>query len=145
MFKFTVPMLTCAVLAGSIGVAAQAQAKTFIYNVTVKTSFGTKFADCFTFEKGVLTVTGLGQFEYTAAPMDPKHFYTAVESVAQAEATGFGIGFAGFKLGTDARGELHAVGADEFHDSYIVKGVIASSCSGDAVSKAGVNYRPVAQ
>ena len=135
-------ILTGVVLAGSMGVATQAMAKPFIYDVTVKTSFGTKFKDCFTFEKGNLTVAQLGTLKYKAAPTITKFYYTAVITPADANAIGFTIAFAGFKKGTSTDGELHAVGDNSNRDSYTVNGMAVAACSTSASGKQGSNYIP---
>ncbi len=117
--------------------------KNYTYLVTVHTSFGTKFQDCFVFSKTVLTIGGLGTLSYTASPMMPKKYYTAVTSLAEATKLGATFAFAGFKKGTAESGELYAVGADEFHDSYRVTGTAVPACpTSDASSKPGANYLP---
>ena len=91
--------VTAVVLAAAVGVfaAGASQAATYTYKVSVKTNFGTRFNDCFTFDKGVLTVAGLGVLDYTAAPTTPVHYYTAVTPIKQSENLGFSVAFAGFK------------------------------------------------
>ncbi len=134
-----------ATLVTGVVASTQASAAPFIYDVTVKTNFGTKFTDCFTFEGGTLTVAGLGKLKYTAAPSMPKFYYTAVTSLKSAESLGATFAFAGFKKGTATSGELHAVGADEAHDSYKVTGVAVPACGAAASVAPGANYRPAAQ
>lgn len=139
-------LLACAVLIPGV-IAAQtaaAAAPTFIYDVTVKTSFGTKFHDCFTFHSGKLVIAGLGTLIYSPAPTMPKFYYTAVTQPAVSDELGAGFAFSGFKKGTETSGELRAVGADSVHDSYNVHGVAVSSCStSDSVN--GSAYKPAAQ
>ena len=125
--------LRSAVLAAAvIGSATAAHAATYIYDVRVKTSFNTKFEDCFTFEGGKLTVAGLGTFVFTAAPTMPKHFYSAVATFDTINNTGANFAFAGDKSGTATSGKLHAVGSDSAHDSYVVEGTAVPACSGNA-------------
>ena len=133
-------ILAGVVLAGSMGMATQAMAAPFIYDVTVKTSFGTKFKDCFTFDKGNLTVASLGTLKFKAAPTITKFYYTATITLADANAIGFTIAFAGFHKGSSTSGELHAVGDNSFRDSYTVNGMAVAACGTSTAGKQGANY-----
>ncbi len=135
-------IFTGTLLAGSMGFATQAMAKPFIYDVTVKTSFGTTFKDCFTFDGGNLTVASLGTLKYKAAPTITKFYYTATITLADANAIGFTIAFAGFHKGNSTDGSLHAVGDNSYRDSYKVEGTAVSACSGSSSAKQGANYIP---
>lgn len=130
-----------ALIAGGVAATSQASAAPVSYTVQVTTSFGTKFTDCFSFSKGILTVAGYGTLVYAAAPTVPKQFYSAVSPIVSAQAAGFAIDFAGFKKGTLRAGSVHAVGNDEMGDSYLVNGV-SSTCGGVAPTGNGAQYRP---
>ncbi len=136
-------ILTAALLATGAMPVASAFAAPYTFAVEVKTNFGTKFPDCFTFDgNGVLVVAGLGTLIYTAAPTDPKHYYTAVTTVNTINSVGDVIAFSGYKTGTKTDGTLKGVGSDIFGDSYVVKGVTTSSCS--TSSQNGKNWVPPA-
>ena len=139
MTKFGLAALIAATV-GSTCVATASKAETFIYAVSVKTNFGTRFNDCFTFDKGTLIVGGLGKLTYTAAPTDPVHFYTAVMGLQQASELGANFAFAGFKTGTPKVGKLHAVGADNHRDAYVVEGNAVASCPATDNASAGSHY-----
>ena len=123
---------------------ARAIAAPFTYAVEVKTNFGTKFADCFTFDgNGTLVVAGLGNLIYTPAPTDPKRYYTAVTTVATANNIADIIAFSGYRTGTKTSGLLHAVGSDIFRDSYSIRGTAVASCNTSATN--GANWLPPAK
>ena len=125
---------------------SDASPKKYIYSVTVHTNFGTTFQDCFSFSKTILTISGLGKLVYTAAPSMPAKYYTAVTSVAEANSLGASFAFSGFKKGNAEQGQLYAVGADEFHDSYRITGTAVPACPpSDSSGAPGAKYRPVAQ
>ena len=125
--------------------ASASMAATYTYKVSVKTNFGTRFNACFVFDKGVLTIEGLGKLDYTAAPTTPVHFYTAVFSVKEAEELGVNFAFAGFNSGNAKAGKLHAVGADNHHDSYVVEGEAVAACPGSSDTAGGSsNWLPKA-
>ncbi len=137
----TLTTLFCAgaMLTGLAG-AASAAAPVYIYDVTVKTNFGTKFKDCFTFQGGNLTVGGYGMLTYAAAPSVTKFYYTAVSPIASAQQAGFAIAFAGYKKGTQADGILRAVGSDEQKNSYVVEGKAVPACGAVPVGAPGAAY-----
>ena len=139
------PRIMAAVLGAlSIIPGASAIAAPFTYAVEVKTNFGTKFADCFTFQgDGTLVVSGLGNLVYTPAPTNPSKYYTAVTTVATANSINNIIAFSGFKTGTKASGTLHAVGSDIFRDSYSIRGTAVASCTTSAAN--GMNWLPPAK
>ena len=120
--------------------AASAAAPVYTYDVTVKTSFGTKFKDCFVFQDHSLQVGGYGMLVFTAAPTITKFYYTAVSPIASAQQAGMAIAFAGFKKGTQTDGTLHAVGSDELKDSYTVEGKAVAACGGVPVGAPGAAY-----
>ena len=142
MSALTTKIIAGVLLAGSMGAATQAMAKPFIYDVTVTTSFGTKFKDCFTFEGGNLTVASLGTLKYKAAPTITKFYYTAVITLADANSIGYTIAFAGFHKGTSSDGSLHAVGDNSYRNSYKIEGTAVSACGTASSSKQGANYIP---
>ena len=129
-----------AMTAGLAG-SALAAAPVFTYDVTVKTSFGTKFKDCFVFQGGNLQVGGYGMLTYAAAPTVTKFYYTAVSPIASAQQAGFAIAFAGYKKGTQMDGIIRAVGSDEMKDSYTVEGKAVPACSQVPTGAAGSAYR----
>ena len=129
-------------------VAAQASAAPapYIYAVTVRTNFGTKFSDCFTFNGWRLTVAGLpGLLITSPAPTTPRYYYTAVPTDKLVAAYGGAIAFAGFKTGTQTSGGFSAVGSDVFKDSYTVHGTAVPSCTLTAAQIAANPYRRAAQ
>ena len=138
----TLTTLFCAgaMLTGLAG-AASAAAPIYTYDVTVKTSFGTKFKDCFVFQGGNLQVGGYGMLTYAAAPTITKFYYTAVSPIASAQQAGFAIAFAGFKKGTQMDGTIRAVGSDEMKDSYTVEGKTVAACPGVPAGAPGTAYR----
>ena len=127
MRKIRLAAIVLAAACGTVSAGA-ANAATYVYKVTVKSNYGPRFQSCFTFDKGVLTVAGLGMLDYTAAPTDPSHYYTAVFSLKQAESLGINYAFAGFKTGNATVGKVHAVGADNHHDSYVIEGEAVAAC-----------------
>ena len=115
------------------------------YLVTVVTSFGTKFADCFSFDgAGNLTVGGYGTLTYgQGAKGADKGSFSSVSPIAVAESVGFAITFAGYAFGPASSGYLKAIGNDEQGDTYSLRGATVSSCTASAATRA--SYRPAAQ
>jgi hypothetical protein len=126
--------------AGALLFVSTAQATTFpvSYAVNVKTSFGTKFTDCFTFDgAGNLTVAGLGVLTYQLKNFNTQTSqFGAVAPIATATGVGFEITFAGAL--SDKSASIY--GNDEQGDSYIVTGPASTTCSGTA-STGGGSYR----
>ncbi len=115
--------------------------KNYTYDVTVNTSYGAKFHQCWIFSKTMLTIVGFADLSYTASPMMPKKYYVAVTTVAEATRLTHSIAFAGFKKGNAEEGELYAVGTDDVHDSYRVTGKPVPACPAtDSPAKSGAGY-----
>ncbi len=125
--------------AGALLFVGTAQAASFpiTYAVNVKTNFGTKFTDCFSFDgAGNLTVAGLGVLTYRLKNFNTQMSqFGAVLPVATAATIGFEIEFNGALSDKSAT----ITGNDEIGDSYIVTGRPAS-CSSSAKS-GGASYR----
>ena len=131
-------------IAGVAGAGtAHANPSNVTYLVTVSTSFGTSFTDCFSFDKvGTLTVGGYGPLTYTFQSRDMnKKKFQSVSPIASALAAGFSIEFNGVSLGHTTVGYLLANGNDEFGDSYIVSGPPVASCAA-AARLPNSQYRP---
>lgn len=137
----TIKALGCGLAAAAAllgATAAQATPFPISYNVNVRTSFGTKFADCFTFDgAGNLTVAGLpGPLTYVPGALGQNTAqFGAVSTLATAQGLGFEITFSGKINKATAR----IFGNDEQGDSYIVTGTVTSSC-GNALGN-GAAYR----
>ena len=145
MFSKKLAALGAAVMllgtAASVGTASANPANAS-YLVTVVTSFGTKFADCFTFDgAGNLTVGGYGTLTYgQGAKGAAKGVFSSVSPLAVAESVGFSITFAGYAFGPASSGYLKAIGNDEQGDTYSLRGPTSSSCAAASATRA--SYRP---
>lgn len=114
-------------------VAAIANPAGATYQVTVATSFGSKFTDCFSFDSaGTLTVAGYGPLSYTLeARGRSQSKFQALSSLATASSVGFTIQFNGLALGNTTEGYLKVSGSDEAGDTYQVRGAPNASCTAD--------------
>ena len=129
-------------------VAAQASTlKPITYQVTVRSSFGTKFSDCFAFDgAGNLTVAGLPAplvYQNDGLNTAPNRF-GAVLPLAGATTLGFAIEFHGIGLGngTQGQGYIQAAGVSDQGSSFIVKGPAVSSCAAKVRTGGGAYRRP---
>ncbi len=113
------------------------------FSVKVKTSFGTTFTDCFSFNgAGQLVIAGLSStpltYETDGLGASGNKF-GAVTPLALAESLGEAFEFHGLGLGkgTQNVGYIHASGLDENGDQYVVNGPAVASCTADGVSNTG--------
>jgi hypothetical protein len=105
------------------------------YSVTVKTSFGTTFQDCFRFDNpklGLLTIDRLSAIEGPlvwshAKPARVPKYWMAVTSVALGANAGFA--FSGNSSGDHVVGKLCAEALYEQDDTYSLRGTPDPSCS----------------
>ncbi len=141
-FKAIGAGMAAAAVALFTGTAQANLKKPVTYQVTVKTSFGTKFSDCFSFDgASTLTVAGYGTLTYV-----PKLFgrssttFGSVAQLATAQSVGFALQFNGTALGGGTQGYAHLTGNDELGDSYIVNGSAVSSCSSSSKTAPGALY-----
>ncbi len=130
----------------SVGLAcgtASANPTGVTYLAAVKTSFGTKFKDCYAFDSSnTLTVTGLGALEYQLLGFGsgPGRF-EAVAPISLATQFGFAISFSGYAFGNADHGALHAVGINQAGDTYEIHGYPVTTCTVNA-SIPGSLYQP---
>ncbi len=119
-------VLALAVLGGlPMGARAASGVAGNSYAMTIFTSFGTQFEDCWAFDDaGNLTINDLGTELYTVNFSMTKYF-SAVESAALAQSYGGGIGFAGRSTGK----KLTIIGSDYAHDGYYGTGTVTGSCT----------------
>jgi hypothetical protein len=131
-----IAIVTAALAAGTLP-AANASAGTYVYDVTVTTSFGTQFNDCFTFKGARLFIAGLSNLPLitAAAPTKPHVYYTSVATLPLISQLGTNYAFSGVKTGDSQSGTLTAVGSSSNRDSYTVAGTAVSSCSTQARSR----------
>lgn len=121
--------------------------------VTVKTSFGTKFTDCWSFGgetqnsaggySGTLTTASGLTLTYATENFGTSLTrFTAVSPLAVASQLGFGIEFNGTVLGNGSNGYASISGNDEAGDSYIISGPVVTSCGANVKGKAlGLYHR----
>ena len=98
------------------------------YHVTVVSSFGTMFTDCFRFDvpaPGILTIDGLGfPIPYKLGQLDAVG--TQFKAVSPS-ASGFGIEFHGAE--TTALSLLNGEAVSEFGDTFVLSGPLTSPCT----------------
>jgi hypothetical protein len=98
------------------------------YHVTVVSSFGTTFTDCFHFDvpaAGMLSIDGLGfPIPYKHGQLDA--IGTQFKAVSPS-ASGFGIEFHGAE--TTALSLLNGEAVSEFGDTFVLSGPLTSPCT----------------
>lgn len=108
------------------------------YHVTVYSSFETQFDDCFSFaDDGSLTIAGFGTILYRFDALN-----TQVDAFqASGGDLGFTLSFHGTTAGADGQ-TIQANGLSSDGDTYILQGVLDSSCTANTASRAaGSLYR----
>jgi hypothetical protein len=114
--------------------------KGITYRADVKTSFGTRFQDCFRFgNDGILTIDGLGTLAFSF--MDQGRARRQWQAVTKLRSAAFSIGLSGVAFGDARRGFLAADGVSEYGDTYLVQGVPVATCARTARNAGDSPYR----
>ena len=123
-----VTVLSFAILAFGLAPISSVYALTGqIFRVTVKSSFGTTFTDCFRFDfpqPGALTIDGFGTITYRHGQLD--EVATSFKAVSRRLFSPFSIMFYGEEI--EALDQMTGQAVNEFGDTFVFSGLEVPSC-----------------